>query len=313
LGQPFYYVGADTYEVDVTYYNGFDTNITGTANLVIRNNLGQTVGVDMTTTTIPAGQNRTLHPSVNEPLPPGTYSTSVFATNGGVVISNVTSGSFQQKYFLLFQSFSSESDSTSVGVGLTNVSPVPVQGILWGFLNDTLGDVVSSVSQNITAAANSQATVDLVFPSADANISYCFLEYTFIVLAPNGTALSPRDHESPADVCQDFFHFPMTPPVEAALGAFQTLQTTVTNIAPFSVTLVFIGQVQNSNNNEVAVATSTLALGAGQVSTDYLAVLGLPCGGYTVQISVKLIAPPSLPPDTPQFSSGSFDAPFRVC
>ncbi|MGH9920680.1 MAG: hypothetical protein ACRD6W_17645, partial [Nitrososphaerales archaeon] len=97
-----------------------------------------------------------------------------------------------------------------------------------GYLNDTLGNVVSSVSQNITAAANSQATADLVFPSM-GDISSCFLQYTFVVLAPNGTALSPRDHESPAAVCQDFFHFPMTPPVQGALGAFQTLETTVTN------------------------------------------------------------------------------------
>lgn len=312
MGQPFYYIGADTYEVDVTYYNGFDTNITGTANLVIHNDLGQTVGVDMTTTTIPPGQNRTLHPSVNEPLPPGTYSTSVFATNGGVVISNVTSGSFQQKYFLLFQGFSSSSDSTSVGVGLTNVSPVPVQGILRGYLNDTLGDVVSSASQNVTVAVNSTTTTDLVFPSI-GNISYCFLHYTFVVLASNGTALSPRDHEGTPYVCQDFFHFPMTPPVQGAIGAFRTLETTVTNFAPFSVTLLFVGQVRDSNNDEIGVTTSTLTLGAGQVSTAYLAALGLPCGGYTVHITVKLVTPSSLPPDTPQFSSGFYDAPLRVC
>jgi cytoskeletal protein RodZ len=188
----------------VTYYNGFNTTVTGTAYLVIRNSLGQMVGIDNTTTTIPAGQNATLHPTVvgllpdgTSRLPPGSYSTSVYATTlNGSLISTVSIGSFNDEPLpVAFTGSDSAFGSGPVTFTLffTNLYPSPLTGTLYGFANDTSGRTFFNATATVSISGDSNGNATLVFSTG--NINYCYLDYSFVLRAPNGTALSPYDHE----------------------------------------------------------------------------------------------------------------------
>ncbi|MDA4123383.1 MAG: hypothetical protein OK456_09415 [Thaumarchaeota archaeon] len=204
--------GAPTYSVAgngwvtavVTYYNGFNTTVTGTAYLVIRNSAGQTVGIDNTTTTIPAGQNATLHPTVvgllpygTSRLPPGSYSTSVYATAlNGTPISTVSIGSFNDEPLpVAFTGSDSAFGSGPVTFTLffTNLYPSPLTGTLYGFANDTSSRSLFNATATVSLSGDSNGNATLVFSTG--NINYCTLDFSFVLRAPNGTALSPYDHE----------------------------------------------------------------------------------------------------------------------
>jgi hypothetical protein len=205
--------GAPTYSVSgngwvnavVTYYNGFNTTVTGTAYLAIRNSLGQMVGIDNTTTTIPPGQNATLHPTVvgllpdgTSRLPPGSYSTSVYATAlNGTPISTVSIGSFKDEPLpVAFTGSDSAFGSGPVTFTLffTNLYPSPLTGTLYGFANDTSGETFFNATATVSLPGDSNGNATLVFGAG--NINYCSLDYSFVLRAPNGTVLSPYDHES---------------------------------------------------------------------------------------------------------------------
>ncbi len=204
--------GAPTYSVAgngwvtavVTYYNGFNSTVTGTAYLVIWNSLGQKVGIDNTTTTVPAGHDATLHPTVvgllpdgTSRLPPGTYSTSVYATLlNGTLISTVSNGSFKDEPLPV--AFSGSDSVFGPGpvtftLFFTNLYPSPLTGTLYGFANDTSGSPLFNATATVSLSGDSEGNATLTF--ATGNVNYCSLDYSFVLRAPNGTALSPYDHE----------------------------------------------------------------------------------------------------------------------
>jgi hypothetical protein len=242
--------GAPTYSVAgngwvtavVTYYNGYNTTVTGTAYLVIRNSLGQTVGIDNTTTTIPAGQNATLHPTVvgllpygTSRLPPGSYSTSVYATTlNGTLISTVSIGSFKDEPLpVAFTGSDSAFGSGPVTFTLffTNLYPSPLSGTLYGFANDTSGRNLFNATATISLSGDSSANATFVFSTGNTN--HCYLDYSFVLRAPNGTALSPYDHEGGPECPPAGSR--VSPPAINQVGGFRVLQLNVTNPATIAV------------------------------------------------------------------------------
>jgi hypothetical protein len=196
IGQPTYTLFANSYAAAVTYRNNFNSSVQGSVYLVMRNQIGQTVGLDLTSTTVPPGGNATLHPSIGGLLPPGNYSTYIFAINSpGVAISGATTGSLESTYVLRVALFGAESGAgpVNVTVGLENVSPSPV-----------VANVTIIASENQSPVARNQtevtipvsSTVDVPFVLiGTANLSSCLDFYIFMQNA-NGMNLAPPDHES---------------------------------------------------------------------------------------------------------------------
>src|SRR5579863_6589607 len=120
---------ANGYGADAPYHNGFNSSVEGTVYFVMHNQLGQTVGIDSTTTTVAPGGNATLNPGVFGLLPPGNYSAYVFATNAaGVAISNETMGSLQSRYSvrIVHTSYSGGPNGTiELSFTIENILPSP--------------------------------------------------------------------------------------------------------------------------------------------------------------------------------------------
>jgi hypothetical protein len=261
--------GAPTYSVAgngwvtavVTYYNGFNSTVTGTAYLVIWNSLGQKVGIDNTTTTIPAGHEATLHPTVvgllpdgTSRLPPGTYSTSVYATLlNGTRISVVSNGSFRDEPLTVaFTGSASSFGSGPVTFTLffTNLYPSPLTGTLYGFANDTSGRPLFNATAAVSLSGDSGGNATLVFDTG--NINYCSLDYSFVLRAPNGTALSPYDHEGGPE-CPPVGSL-VSPPATKGVDGYNVLPLNVTNPAAVAATGMSWA-VSYSSSGSVAATT----------------------------------------------------------
>jgi hypothetical protein len=323
VGAPTYLVAGDnTVGATATFQNNFNVTVTATAYLVIYNSLGQMVAYDPTTGSLKPHAVGSLHPSWNSPLPPGLYSTSVFATmasapnEGSVPISTAAHGSFRTAIHAIEFTLFGVSSETPVAyaIAFTNVLPVPIQGVLYAFANDTTGQPFSSARENFTLMAGATGKSTLVFPNTQ-NINECFLTFSFVVRSTNGTSLSRTGHDSsqcygtPSD---DTFAFPTTPLAQMQIGRFQALQTNVTNTTPFSSTVILLATVRTDTGTLAGTASATLTLGAGEVSPAPIVPIGLACGRYMVNVT-ELWVSPSPPPPGPTFAPFYQQSPLTVC
>lgn len=314
--------GDNTVEANATFQNNFNVTITATVYLVIYNSLGQMVGSDPTTGSLEPNAVGSFHPSWNSPLPPGVYSTSVYATNatapneGTVHISSVAHGPFRTAILAIdFTLFGVSAQApVEYTIAFTNTSPVPVQGVLYAFANDTTGRVFSSASENFSLMGGATGKTTLVFPNTQ-DINECFLTFSFVVRATNGTSLGHTAHDSsqcygtPSD---DTFAFPKTAVAPMRAGASQALKTDVTNPTPFSSMVVLLATMTTDTGTTAGIASADLALGPGEVSPAYLIPFGLACGRYTVNLTEVWVAQ-SPPPPGPTFAPSHEETSLTVC
>lgn len=194
ISQSSHSVNGYSYNFVVTYYNSFRSSVLAMVYLVMRNQIGQTVGIDWTNTEIPSGGNETLHPSISVLLPPGNYSTSIFAVNsGGVAISNITVGSIEYGTVLKVSSFSESPDTDNVSVILWNLSPSPLVANITIIASENQRPLARNQTE-ITIPALSTVAVPLALIGT-ANPTSCLDFYIFMQNA-NGINWAPPDHES---------------------------------------------------------------------------------------------------------------------
>lgn len=192
---PSFTQSADGYGADAPYHNGFNSSVVGTVYLVLRNQLGQTVGIDPTTTTVPPGGNATLHPGVFGLLPPGNYSAYIFAINAaGVAISNETVGFLQSIFSVRIVGTSSsygQAGPINLSFTIENVSPTPV------VVNVTV--IASDPHSNETIWRNQ---TEIMIPAAwtsdvgpmligTDNLPPCSVIVTIFMQGQNGKNLAP--------------------------------------------------------------------------------------------------------------------------
>lgn len=195
---PSYRLDATDYYSAVNYHNGFNSSVKGTAYFVMRNQLGQTVAIDSTTTTVSAGGNATLHPSfISQLFPPGNYSTYFFAVSNatGVAISNETVGSLESTYSVFIngtsESYSGQTGPINLSLTIQSVSPTPV------IVNVT---VMSSNPQTHTTLWQNQTEISIPAMSSIAlppmmvgtgGLPPCQVNVTVYMQDPSGKNLSP--------------------------------------------------------------------------------------------------------------------------
>jgi hypothetical protein len=192
---PTFTASGDGYGADAPYHNGFNSSVKGTVYLVMRNQLGQTVGIDPTTTTVNAGGNATLHPGISGLLPPGNYSTYIFATNAaGVAISNETAGSLESTYSIRVVGTSMSYGQTgpiNLSFTIENVSPSPVVVNVTVIARDPQSNETIWQNQTeVTIPANSTADVPPMLVGTD-NIPPCSVIVTILMQDQDGNNLGP--------------------------------------------------------------------------------------------------------------------------
>jgi hypothetical protein len=198
---PSYTLYAREYDFAASYHNGFNSSVQGTVYLVMRNQLGQTVGIDSTTGTIPSGGNGTLHPSIISMLfPPGNYSTYIFAANSaGVAISNETVGSLESILSIFLNQTSSSYGQTGpihlLKETITSVSPNPLVVNVTIIASDpTTND---TIWRNQTEVAIPPMSTGIVPPMVveTGNLAPCMVKVIMYMQDLNGANLAP-----PADL-----------------------------------------------------------------------------------------------------------------
>ncbi len=264
-GAPTYSVAGNGWVTAVaTYYNGFNSTVTGTVYLVIWNSSGQEVGIDNTTTTVLSGHDATLHPTVvgllpdgTRRLPPGTYSTSVYATLlDGTPISAVTNGSFKDEPLpVAFTGTDAAFGSGPVNFTLffTNLYRSPLTGTLYGFANDTTtGSPLFNATATVSLLGDSDGNATLIFKTGTT--TYCSLDFSFVLRASNGTALSPYDHEGGGLGCPGASI--VSAPAINEVDGLRVLQLNMTDAAGITVTRLSRAVPQSSSSSVAAVTTS---------------------------------------------------------
>lgn len=191
---PSFTESTEGYGAAAPYHNGFNSSVDGTVYIVLHNQLGQTIGIDPTTTTVPPGGNATLNPGVFGLLPPGNYSAYVFATNGaGVAISNETfAGSLESTYSVRIVGTSTSSGpagSIDLSFTIENVAPSPVT------VNVTV--IASDPNTNETIWRNqTEVTIPAVWTAdvgpmliGTGNLASCNVTVTIFMQDQNGKNL----------------------------------------------------------------------------------------------------------------------------
>lgn len=190
---PSFSQSADGYGAAAPYHNGFNSTVDGTVYFVLRNQMGQTVGMDSTTTTVPPGGDATLHPGVFGLLPPGNYSAYVFATNAaGIAISNETGGSLESRYSvrIVRTSYSGgPNDTIELSFTMQNVSPSPVVVNVTVIASDpSSNETIWQNQTEVTIPAQWTADVPPMLVGT-GNVQPCSVIVTILMQDPQGNNL----------------------------------------------------------------------------------------------------------------------------